>query len=430
MKKILFTVFSLFCGIVLAFAQLPQGFTEYQLDNGLTVLLWEDHDQPDVFGITVTRAGSIDEPETATGLAHYLEHMLFKGTDRIGALDWEKEKPHYEHIIALYDTLAMTADPKEREAIQLKINEQSRISAQFNATDEFSNLIQSIGGEDLNAATSYDMTYYHNRFPSYQMERWLTLYADRLTNPVFRGFQAELENVFEEYNMYSDDNAQHVQSFINAELYKGSAYARDIIGFPEDLKNPKLRQLIDFYKTWYVPNNMALILVGNFSSDEAKPLIEKTFGRMIAKPLPSRKHFTPTVFTSDERFSAKLGYFPELCVAYDGVKVGADDELALDFACNLLSNSMGIGLLDEMILDNRLMYAVASNNGAREMGRIEVIAIPYMDMESQSYRSLKETEKLVMAAVNQLVQGNVSDDLFEAVKLNLQDFSHCFLSYY
>ena len=91
----------LICSTVFIFAQLPEGFSQYKLDNGLTVLLWEDHDQPDVFGATVTRAGSIDEPETATGLAHYLEHMLFKGTDRIGALNWEKEQPHYEHIIAL-----------------------------------------------------------------------------------------------------------------------------------------------------------------------------------------------------------------------------------------------------------------------------------------------------------------------------------------
>ena len=422
MKKIYFSILLLLCSTLL-FAQLPEGLTEYKLDNGLTVLLWEDHDQPDVFGATVTRAGSIDEPETATGLAHYLEHMLFKGTDRIGALDWEKEKPHYEHVIALYDTLAMTTDAKEREAIQLKINEQSRLAAQYSATDEFSNLIQSIGGENLNAATAYDLTFYHNSFPAYQMERWLNLYADRLTNPVFRTFQAELENVFEEYNMYSDDNSQHVQQFINAELYKGSAYARDIIGYPEDLKNPKLRQLIEFFNTWYVPNNMALILVGDFSTEEVKPLIEKTFGRMEAKPLPERKSFTPTDFSKDERYSAKLGYFPELCVAYDGVKVGADDELALDFACNLLSNEMGIGLLDELILDNKLMYAVAMNNGARDMGRLEVIAVPYMDMETQEYRSLKETEKLLMGAIDQLLKGDISDDLFEAVRLhNLQEF--------
>ena len=418
MKKTLLSLLLLVWGTVVLFAQLPEGLSQYTLDNGLTVLLWEDHDQPDVFGATVTRAGSIDEPETATGLAHYLEHMLFKGTDRMGALDWEKERPHYERIIALYDTLAMTTDAKEREQVQLRINEQSRQAAQYSATDEFSNLIQSIGGEDLNAGTSYDMTYYHNRFPAYQMERWLTLYADRLTNPVFRTFQAELENVFEEYNMYSDDNNQHVQKFINEQLYKGSAYSRDIIGFPEDLKNPKLRQLIEFFNTWYVPNNMALILVGNFSTEEVKPLIEKTFGGMQSKPLPERKTFTPTDFSKDERFSAKLGYFPELCIGYDGVKSGADEQLALDFACDLLSNSMGIGLLDELILDNKLMYAGASNSGARELGRLEVIAIPYMDPETQEYRSLKETESMVMKAIDQLTKGEVSDDLFEAVRLN------------
>ena len=423
MKKLFFSFLLLCCSTVFIFAQLPEGFSEYKLDNGLTVLLWEDRDQPDVFGATVTRAGSIDEPETATGLAHYLEHMLFKGTDRIGALDWEKEKPHYEHIIALYDTLATLTDAKAREAVQIKINEQSLLAAPFTATDEFSNLVQSIGGEDLNAATSYDMTFYHNRFPSYQMERWLNLYVDRLTNPVFRSFQAELENVFEEYNMYSDDNSQHVQKFINEHLYEGSAYARDIIGYPEDLKNPKLRQLIDFFNTWYVPNNMALILVGNFNAEEAKPLIEKTFGRLQSKPLPERKTFKPTDFSKDEQFSAKLGYYPEICVAYDGVKGGHDDETALEFACNLLSNEMGIGLLDEMILDNKLMYAAAVCNSARELGRIEVLAIPYMDAQSQTYTSLKETKTLVKSAIDRLAKGDISDELFEAVRLHtLQDY--------
>ena len=422
MRKIFLSLL-LLCGTMLLFAQLPQGLTQYQLDNGMKVFLWEDQDQPDVFGITVTRAGSIDEPETATGLAHYLEHMLFKGTDRIGAIDWEKEKPHYEHIIALYDTLAMTTDAKEREAIQLKINEQSRISAQYNATDEFSNLVQFIGGEGLNAGTSYDYTLYHNSFPAYQMERWLNLYVDRLTNPVFRSFQAELENVFEEYNMYSDDNSEHVRNFINEKLYAGSAYAREIIGYPEDLKNPKLRQLIEFYNTWYVPNNMALILVGNFSTEDVKPLIEKTFGRMESKPLPERKAFKPTDFSQNERFSAKLGYYPELCIGYNGVKAGADDELALNFACDLLSNSMGIGLLDELILDNKLMYAGAMNRAVRDMGRIQVIGIPYMDMQTQSYESLKTTENVMMSAIDKLIKGDISDDLFEAVRLNhLQEY--------
>lgn len=404
-------------------AQDRTGLTEYTLDNGLTVYLWEDHDQPDVQGWTVVRAGSIDEPEEATGLAHYLEHMLFKGTDRIGALDWEQERPYYEHIIALYDTLALTTDEKARKAIQLKINDLSRAAAHYTATDEFSNLIQGIGGEGLNAFTSYDETCYMNSFPAYQMERWLTLYSDRLINPVFRSFQAELENVFEEYNMYLDDNMTHVQNFVNGHLYEGHAYARDIIGYPEDLKNPKLRHLIEFYNTWYVPNNMALILVGNFDTEATKPLIEKTFGRLEAKPLPERRVYPKTAFTEDERYKAKLGYMPIVEIAYNGVEVGHEDELVLDFVTSLLSNSMEVGLLDKLILDSRLMYAVAHNDARRDQGRIELMAVPYMDPETQSYHSLAETEKLVLAEVDKLIAGEIDSALIATVKESYyQDF--------
>ena len=421
MKRVLV---SLIC-VCMTFAAWAQNddFVQYQLDNGLTVYLWEDHDQPDVQGWTVTRAGSIDEPADATGLAHYLEHMLFKGTDRIGALDWAKEKPLYEQIIALYDTLALTTDDQAREAVQLRINEVSREAAQDAATDEFSNLIQGIGGEGLNAFTSYDVTCYMNSFPSYQMERWLTLYADRLTNPVFRSFQAELENVFEEYNMYLDDNSTHVRNFIFGKLYEGHAYARDIIGYPEDLKNPKLRKLINFYNTWYVPNNMALILVGDFEIETTKPLIEKTFGKLQSRPLPERTKYPTTAFTQDERYTAKLGYMPELNIAYNGVAVGDKDELTLNFVANLLSNSMQIGLLDQLTLDNKLMYAVAANDTRRDQGRFLVVAVPYMDAQTQTYTSLKETEELVMKEVQKLVDGDIDPELVEMVRQNFyQEF--------
>lgn len=421
MRKIVVSLLCVCCALV-AWAQ-NDDFVQYQLDNGLTVYLWEDHDQPDVQGWTVTRAGSIDEPADATGLAHYLEHMLFKGTDRIAALDWEKEKPLYEQIIALYDTLALTTDAKAREAVQLRINEVSLEAAKYAAPDEFSNLVQSIGGEGLNAFTSYDATCYMNSFPAYQMERWLTLYADRLTNPVFRSFQAELENVFEEYNMYLDDNSTHSRNFIFGNLYKGHAYARDIIGYPEDLKNPKMRQLIDFYNTWYVPNNMALILVGNFDIETTKPLIEETFGKLQYHALPERTSYPITEFAQDERYTAKLGYMPELYIAYNGVPVGDKDELLLDFLGEILSNSMQIGLLDELILDNKLMYAGALTDARRDQGRFLVVAVPYMDAETQTYTSLKETEKLVNDAIQQLLNGNISEDLVETIRQNFyQEF--------
>lgn len=419
MKKIVALVLLCLSISVVFAAELPREFEQYQLENGLTVYLWEDHDSPQVHGWTITRAGSVDEPEEATGLAHYLEHMLFKGTKQIGALDWNKERPHYEHIIALYDTLAQTTDAKEREAVQLKINAASIAAAQYGATDEFSNLIQSIGGEDLNAFTSYDQTCYMNTFPSHQMERWLTLYSDRLIHPVFRSFQAELENVFEEYNMYQDNNMQHVSSFVSSHLYTNHAYARDIIGYPEDLKNPKLRKLIEFYNTWYVPGNMALVLVGDFDIADTKPLIEKTFGRLEAKAVPARKKYGTTDFSQSERYTAKLGYMPMLLIGWEGVKAGDEDELPLEFAAELLSNSMQVGMLDKLAMDSKVMFAGLALDCRRDQGRIELQAVPYMDPTTQKYSSLSSTESMVRAEIQKLIAGDYSDELLETVRLHL-----------
>ncbi|MBR1808301.1 MAG: insulinase family protein [Paludibacteraceae bacterium] len=416
MKRILFTFIALLAIIIKAFAQLPEGFSTYTLDNGLTVYLWEDHDQPDVYGFTVTRAGSLDEPETATGLAHYLEHMLFKGTDKIGALDWEKEKPYYEQILSLYDELAQTQDEKQRVQIQQKINEASLASAQYTATDEFSNLVQGIGGEGLNAFTSYDMTVYLNTFPSYEMERWLTLYSDRLINPVFRSFQAELENVFEEYNMYQDDNETHVQEFVNKIIWAGHPYSRDIIGYPEDLKNPKLRQLINFYNTWYVANNMALILVGNFNTEEVRPLIEKTFSRLESKPLPERKSVDNTEFSKNESYTARLADMPESVWVWKGIPAGHEDEQLLDFALSLLSNDMSVGLLDRLAMNGKVMYAVAASDTRRDGGRVEIAAVPMYDPESGAYINQKSTKQLVEKEIENLINGNFADELLETVR--------------
>lgn len=216
--------------------------------------------------------------------------------------------------------------------------------------------------------------------------------------------------------MYQDDNMTHVQDFVSSYLYSGHAYARDIIGTPEDLKNPKLRQLIRFFDTWYVPNNMALVLVGDFSSAEVKPLIEKTFGRLVARPLPARNGFTPTDFSTPERYSAKLGYVPMLMVGYEGVPAGDPDELPLDFTLSLLSNDMSIGLFDRMAVNSQLMYAGAGSDARRDMGRIELMAVPYMDPDSRTYQSLESTEKLVLAAVDSLIAGRYSDDLLESVR--------------
>lgn len=415
MKKILFSVLLLLGGIAMLSAQSREGLTEYKLDNGLTVMLWEDHDQPDVEGYIAVRAGSIDEPAECTGLAHYLEHMLFKGTQRIGAIDWEKEKPYYEEIIRLYDEHAKTTDPVERDTLIARINRASIEAAKYSTTEDFFTLLDGIGATGVNAFTSYDMTCYHNHFPANQMLKWLTIFHDRLENPVFRTFQAELENVFEEYNMYEDNVQTQVANKLYAEMYKGHPYERNVIGLPEHLKSPQLSKLIDFYNTWYVPNNMALIIVGDFDAESTKPFIEQTFGKMQPKELPARKQYDAP-FQAGKKFSFKLGYYPQIAWVYEGIKASDDELTALEFVTSLLSNSMETGLLDKITMDGEISQAGCQVDPRRDMGRILVFAMPYYDVNQQTYESNSATEKIVMREIEKLKKGDIPDWLIQSVK--------------
>jgi len=415
MKKILFSALLLVCSIAVGSAFTREGLTEYKLDNGLTVMLWEDHDAPDVTGYIVVRAGAVDEPVEYTGLAHYLEHMLFKGTERIGALDWNAEKPIYDSIIALYDQYSDATDPKVRESLATQINEASMRQAKISSLEDFFVLLDLIGAEGVNAYTSYDLTAYHNSFPASEMYRWLTIFSDRLINPVFRTFQAELENVFEEYNMYANEPSSQVQKQLMADIYAGCPYERDVIGLPEHLKNPRLSRLIEFYNTWYVPNNMALIIVGDFDTETAKPMIAETFSRLEAKPLPERPTYPEVSFAGNPSKHYNLGYNPQVAWVYNGVKEGDEDQDVLDFVCALLYNGQ-IGLLDKINTKGEVSQAYAYCDARRNTGRIIVAAIPYYDANQQMFESDKATKAIVMREIDKIKRGEIDDALITNVK--------------
>lgn len=413
MKKILVSAILLISSIVAVSAQLREGLTEYKLDNGLTVMLWEDHDQPDVTGYVVVRAGAVDEPAEYTGLAHYLEHMLFKGTQKIGALDWEAEKPIYDSIIALYDQYCETTDPEQREKLATQINECSMREAKVSSTEDFFNLLDLIGAEGVNAFTSFDVTAYHNSFPEAEMYRWLTIFSDRLIDPVFRTFQAELENVFEEYNMYANNPSSQASKQLMQDIYKGSPYERDVIGHPEHLKNPRLSKLIEFYNTWYVPNNMALILVGDFDAEAAKPMIAETFSRLQPKELPARPSYPEVQLTGSKHYN--LGYSPQIAWVYPGVKANDPEQEVLEFVCNFLSNGQ-TGLLDKITIDGEVQYAGVGLDARRNTGRIIIQAVPYYDANQQMFESDKATEKIVMKEIDKIKAGEISDEMIASLK--------------
>lgn len=422
MKRVFLMLIAVVAMGLSAFAQngLSAGFEEYKLANGMTVYLWVDKEQPNVYGQVSVRAGSIDEPADFTGLAHYLEHMLFKGTQEIGAFDWKKEEPMYKEIIRLYDELSKLRNPKKdkakREELMKRINELSVEVSKITKGYEFATLIQSIGGTQLNAYTSFDQTVYHNTFPTAQTEKWLKLYADHFRNPVFREFQAEMENVFEELNMRTPNVGYQQFISLYERLLAGSNYARGVMGSPEHLKNPSLTPMIKFFEDWYVPNNMGLLLYGNFDPQEVKPMIEKTFGKMPYKELPKRVPTVPTKLTKNQTSKIKIGYSPSFVWGYEGVKKGHPDELKIDFMLALLNNGYGTGLLDKLGIEGTIGGASASSMSLRDCGMIVIQGSPYYDVSQNTYESDRATERLIMAEVNKLKRGQVPLWLFQSVK--------------
>lgn len=420
-KKFLLLLLVIVASVNCMFAgdEYRKGFQQYKLDNGLTVYLWEDHSMTNVLGQVVTLVGSIDEPEDYTGLAHYLEHMMFKGTEKISALDWEKEKPLYNDIVALYDKLNVETDVEKRNEYIKQINEKSIEAAKYFTTDEFSNLTQSYGGMGLNANTSPDRTVYFNEFSAETMAKWMDLNSERLINPVFRSFQAELENVFEEYNMYQDNKNMNMYNFISEKIYAGTPYARNTIGYPEHLKNPSLSALIKFYNTWYVPNNMALILVGNFDSEVAKPMIAEKFGRLVPAELPERVTYNDTDFSGKQVYKAKISDYPLYTYVYKGVSASDPDDLLISFVMQLFNNSHQTGVFDKLMKDGKLQMAAVYNDSRRYSGRIMIQSVPYYDMSQRKWESAKATEKLIRTEIDKIKNGNIPEWLFNSVKTQM-----------
>ena len=245
------------------------------------------------------------------------------------------------------------------------------------------------------------------------MYRWLTIFSDRLIDPVFRTFQAELENVFEEYNMYANNPSSQASKQLMQDIYKGSPYERDVIGHPEHLKNPRLSKLIEFYNTWYVPNNMALILVGDFDAETAKPMIAETFSRLQPKELPARPSYPEVQLTGSKHYN--LGYSPQIAWVYPGLKANDPDHVILEFVCNLLSNGQ-TGLLDKITIDGEVQYAGVGLDARRNTGRIIIQAVPYYDANQQMFESDKATEKIVMKEIDKIKAGDISDEMIASLK--------------
>ena len=388
----------------------------YTLDNGLKVYLSVNDEEPRIQTFIAVKVGGKNDPAQTTGLAHYFEHLMFKGTQQFGTSDYEAEKPMLDEIERLFETYRVTTDEAERAAIYHTIDSISYEASKLAIPNEYDKLMSIIGASGTNAFTSTDMTVYTEDIPSNQIENWAMIEADRFKNPVIRLFHTELETIYEEKNMSLTQDARKVYEAMNAALYPNHPYGtQTVLGTQEHLKNPSITNVKNYHKTYYVPNNMAICMSGDFNPDEVIQIIDKYFGDMQPNPDLPELEFTPEKPITEPIVKDIYGLESESISI--GWRLPASKDRSNDIAQMagfILSNGTA-GLIDLDLLQNQKIlsgYGYASL--LPDYGSFELYGKP------KEGQTLDEVKDLLMAEVDKLRKGEFDDDLIEATVNNLK----------
>ncbi len=386
----------------------------YTLKNGLTVILTVNKKEPRIFSFMPTRAGSNTDPRTNTGLAHYLEHMLFKGTDQYGTLNWAKEKPLLDEINALYEKYHSTTDTAQRKAIYRQIDQKSGEAATYAIANEYDKMIASMGGQNSNAFTSYEVTAYMEDIPSNALDRYLTLQAERFRKPVFRIFHTELEAVYEEKNRSLDNDPWKVEETLMAALFPTHNYGQQTtIGTIEHLKNPSLVEIRKYFDTYYVPNNMAVIMAGDFNPDQLVKMIDQKFSFWKPKPV---NLYNPPKEAPLTSIQTKEVYGP----TPESVKIGFRLPGVLDAKASILAT-----LMDEVMSNSAAgLIDLNLNKGQKILGggstieKLKDYSVWSMAGRPKKGQSLEEVKDLLMGQVTKLKKGEFDEKILRSIVNN------------
>ena len=394
----------------------PMGVRIYTLDNGLKVYLSVNSETPRVTAHIAVNTGSRNDPADCTGLAHYLEHLMFKGSKQFGTTDYSAEKPYIDKITALYEEYRTITDPAARKAKYHEIDSVSQIAAKYNIPNEYDKLMSLIGSEGSNAYTSYDVTCYTEDVPSNELERWAKVQADRFQNLVMRGFHTELEAVYEEKNISLASDDEKAADALMAKLYPTHSYGtQTTIGTQDHLKNPSLVAIQNYYDRYYVPNNIAIVIAGDIVPEQTIAIIDKYFGSWKpGKDVSGRKFGPqPTFTTPQETFV--LGQEQENLMIgwrFKGVSDLQNDTLLVmsKILCNYNAGLLDIDLNHKMAVQS----AEASMWGLKDYSTLFLFATP------KEGQSLGEARKLLLAEVEKLKKGEFDDDLIVSVVNNMK----------
>ena len=387
----------------------------YTLDNGMKVYLSVNKSEPRVQTYIGVRVGSKNDPAETTGLAHYFEHLMFKGTKNFATTDYDKEEPLLNAIEELFETYRETTDETERKAIYAQIDSISQEASKIAIPNEYDKLMATIGSQGTNAFTSNDVTAYVENIPANEIENWAKIQADRFTNPVLRLFHTELETVYEEYNMSLTRDSWKASDALMAALYPHHPYGtQTTLGTQEHLKNPSITNIKKYFETYYVPNNMAICMVGDFNPDEVIKTIDQYFGSMQKKELPEFKTAAEQSINEPivkeviglEAENITLGFrFP-----------GANDKeintlVLIDY---MLTNG-NAGLLDLNLVQKQKVL-----DGGSYVDRMENYSSFIMYGTPKDGQTLDEVKDLLLGQLELLKKGEFEEELLQAVVNNFK----------
>ena len=382
----------------------------YTLKNGLTVILSPTNKDPRIQCYVATKAGSKTDPADHTGLAHYLEHMLFKGTDKYGSLNWEKERPELDKINALYEVYNKTTDSSKRKGIYHQIDSVSGVAATFAIANEYDKMMSSMGAQGTNAFTSFEQTVYTDDVPSNAVDKYLMVQGERFRSPVFRIFHTELEAVYEEKNRGLDNDGRKIFETLFSELFKNNNYGKQTtIGTIEHLKNPSLEAIRNYFNSYYVPNNMGVIFSGDFDPDVMIKKIDATFSYMKAKAIP-KYTFAPEVPIAVPVLKEIAGPDAEnVTIGFRLPGNKAKDVLLADLVGQILTNGKA-GLMDlNLVKKQKLLRASAFTYTLIDYG------VLYMQGAATQGQSLEDVKALMLGEIDNLKKGNFDDNLITSI---------------
>ena len=392
------------------------GVRIYTLKNGLKVYLAQNTDAPRIQTYIPVKTGSNNDPSDNTGLAHYLEHMMFKGTSKLGTLDWQKEKVLLEQISDLYEEHKAEQNPEKKKEIYRKIDEISQEASKYAIANEYDKAISSLGASGTNAHTWLDETVYKNNIPNNELEKWLKIEQNRFSDLVLRLFHTELESVYEEFNRAQDNDGRLVHYALMEELFpKHPNGQQTTLGKSEHLKNPSMKAIHQYFNDFYVPNNMAMVLVGDLEFDETILLVDKYFGELKYKELPKKEQIVEEPLTQIIEKTVKSPSAKRLHLAWRTDSYGTQEERLASVVAQILSNSGEAGLLDLNVNQNqKALRAVAYQSGFKQYGMFTMVIVP---KENQSFDKAKN---LLLEQIDLVKKGDFPDWLISAIVNDLK----------